>query len=106
MYIRYVIHTSFEGVCRQLTSVILTQARWGGDFPDPNHAKRGQTKPKEIEFRQSYYVKKVFLSKQNRWEPIVSAMSKKKWHTYYVFGTPNRWEPIVVTGHFAFLHTL
>ena len=22
-----------------LTSVILTQARWGGDFPDPNHAE-------------------------------------------------------------------
>ena len=43
---------------------------------------------------------------QNRWEPIVSAMSKKKWHTYCVFETPNRWEPIVVTIDFAFLHTL
>ena len=44
--------------------------------------------------------------KKNRWEPIVSAMSKKKLHTYCVFETPNRWEPIVVTGQFAFLHTL
>ena len=30
----------------------------------------------------------------------------KKLHTYCVFETPNRWEPIVVTGHFAFWHTL
>ena len=32
----------------------------------------------------------------------MSAMSKKKLHTYCVFETPNRWESIVVTGHFAF----
>ena len=32
-----------------LTSVILTQARWGGGFADPNHAKGSQTKPKENE---------------------------------------------------------
>ena len=34
-------------------SVILTQARWGGDFPDPNQAKRRQAKPNEIEFPRS-----------------------------------------------------
>jgi hypothetical protein len=149
----------------------LTQARWGGDFPDPNDAKPRQTTSKEIEFPRSIwgteagFVKKKSLGAhsernvkkqvayvlrfrdpkslgahsgdrsicvfayltvllgghfpilqylialleghfQNRWEPIVSAMSKKKWHTYCVFETPNRWEPIVVTGHFAFLHTL
>ena len=44
--------------------------------------------------------------RQNLWEPIVSAMSKKKWHAYCVFETSNRWEPIVVTGHFAFCNTL
>ena len=47
-----------------------------------------------------------FWRKKNRWEPIVSAMSKKKLHTYCVFETPNRYNPIVVTGQFAFLHTL
>ena len=44
--------------------------------------------------------------KKNRWESSVSAMSKKKLHTYCVFETPNRYNPIVVTGQFAFLHTL
>ena len=36
----------------------------------------------------------------------MSAIVKKKRHTYCVLDTPNRWEPIVVTGHFAFWHTL
>ena len=47
-----------------------------------------------------------FMTKKNCWEPIVSAMSKNKWHKYCVFETPNRWEPIVVTIDFVFLHTL
>ena len=48
----------------------------------------------------------AFFPKKNRWEPIVSAMSKKKWHAYCTFATPNRWEPIVVTIDFAYKHTL
>ena len=28
-------------------AVILTQARWGGEFPDPNDAKPSQTKPSD-----------------------------------------------------------
>ena len=41
-----------------------------------------------------------FGGKRNRWEPIVSAMSKKKLHTYCVFETPNPYESRVVTGQF------
>ena len=36
----------------------------------------------------------------------MSAMSKKKWHTYCVFEHPNPYESRVVTGQNPFFHTL
>ena len=47
-----------------------------------------------------------FSENKHRWEPIVSAISKNKLHTYCVWGTSNPYGSRVVTIDFAFWHTL
>ena len=71
----------------------------------PNYAKlRVYQNP--LYNKRSRWSKVTLFFSPNRWESSVSAIVKNKWHTYCVLETPNRWEPIVVTGHFAFWHTL
>ena len=87
-------------------SVILTQARWGGDFPDPNDAVGCQRILREFECPPSYSVKKGFVVEAKSLGAHSECNVKKKWHTYCVSATPNRWEPIVVAIDFRKVHTL
>ena len=71
-----------------LTSVILTQARWGGDFPDPNDAKGRQATLWDFECPPSYSVKKGFVVEAKSLGAHSECNVSKKMHTLLGFSDP------------------